>query len=40
MVIKRPNLTTRLTKVLDSPNENIEIDIANRAVSIKGFRPM
>jgi hypothetical protein len=34
------DLTTRAKKVFDSPNENIDIEIANRAVSITGFRPM
>jgi hypothetical protein len=38
--IKHADLTTRPRKVFDNPNENIETAIANRAVSITGFRPM
>jgi hypothetical protein len=38
--IEYTNLTTRPRKVVDSPNENIETEIANRAASSTGFRPI
>jgi hypothetical protein len=39
-LIEHTDLTTRPRKVFDSPNENIETEIANRAASNTGLRPI